>query len=210
MSISASDRVMYRWRQLTPEQRAAVLDERKRERRPWHSPPHYETDTGLYLITAACYEHRHVIGHSSARMAGFERQLLETLHDQCDSVFAWNVLPNHYHAVVRATNVKALLKKLGQLHGRTSFIWNGEEQTRRRKVWFNAVETGIKSERHFWATMNYVLNNAVHHGYVTRWQDWPFCNAAEYLAEVGRAEAERRWREYPVLDYGKKWDPPEL
>jgi len=34
MSTSDSDREMYRWRQMTSEQRVAVLDERKRERAP--------------------------------------------------------------------------------------------------------------------------------------------------------------------------------
>jgi len=43
-----------------------------------------------------------------------------------------------------------------------------------------------------------------------RWQDWPFSSAREYLAAVGRAEAERLWREYPVLDYGKGWDDANL
>lgn len=68
----------------------------------------------------------------------------------------------------------------------------------------------MKSEAHFWATLNYVLHNAVHHGYVSRWQDWPYSSAAEYLAEVGHDTAARRWRQYPVLDYGREWDPPEL
>ena len=58
--------------------------------------------------------------------------------------------------------------------------------------------------------MNYVHNNAVHHGYVARWQDWPLSSAQEYLAEMGRAEAGRLWRKYPVLDYGKGWDDAEL
>jgi putative transposase len=125
-------------------------------------------------------------------------------------IFAWNVLPNHYHALVRTTDVKALLKGLGQMHGRTSFQWNGEEQRRGRQVWHNAAETAMKSEGHFWATFNYVLHNAVHHGYVQRWQDWPWSNAAEYLAAVGADAAESVWKAYPILDYGKGWDAPEL
>ena len=68
----------------------------------------------------------------------------------------------------------------------------------------------MKSERHFWATVNYVLHNAVRHGYVERWQDWPYSSAAQYLAEVGREEVEHRWHQYPLLDYGADWDPPEL
>ncbi|WP_425615344.1 hypothetical protein NA78x_005259 [Anatilimnocola sp. NA78] len=68
----------------------------------------------------------------------------------------------------------------------------------------------MKSELHFWATLNYVLNNAVRHRYVHHWQEWPYSNASQYLADVGRELAEERWRTYPVLDYGQDWDPPEL
>ena len=58
--------------------------------------------------------------------------------------------------------------------------------------------------------MNYVLNNAVRHQYVRRWQDWPYSNAAAYLAEVGAEVAKQRWLSYPLRDYGKDWDPPEM
>jgi putative transposase len=54
--------------------------------------------------------------------------------------------------------------------------------------------------------LNYVLNNAVHHGYVKKWQEWPWSNESEYLNFVGIEEAGKRWREYPILDYGSKWD----
>jgi putative transposase len=204
------DRGMYRWRKMTSAEREAALEHRRRHRLPWHGPPHYVVESGLYLITAACYEHRPVVGHSPERMAEFEVKLLKATSAKVKHVFAWNLLPNHYHVLVNAPEIKGLLSALGQLHGRTSFRWNGEENQRGRRVWYRAAETEMKSERHFWATLNYVLHNAVHHGYVERWQDWPYSNAAQYLAEVGREEAERRWREYPVLDYGREWDPAEL
>jgi putative transposase len=112
--------------------------------------------------------------------------------------------------LTHAPELKRLLKELGLLHGRTSFEWNGQDSRRGRKVWCNAAETEMKSERHFWATMSYVLHNAVRHGYVTQWQDWPYSNAEQYLSEVGREVAQRRWEEYPLLDYGKDWDPPDM
>jgi putative transposase len=195
---------------MTPEQRKEALAQRQRHRIPWHAPPHYESDAAVYLISAACYEHRPVIGMSPARMAEFESKLLHDAQSACDWIFAWVVLPNHYHLVLHAADVRGLLRVLGMLHGRTSYRWNGEEASLGRQVWHRAAETVMKSVRDFWATVNYVLHNAVRHGYVDRWQDWPYSNAVLYLAEVGRAEAERRWREYPILDYGKDWDPPEL
>jgi putative transposase len=201
---------MYNWRQMTPDERQAALQSRRAGRVPWHAPPHYQAECGHYLVTAACYEHRHWIGTTPDRMAQFESDLLATLAPHCVQVFAWVVLPNHYHALLHARELNALLAAIGRLHGRTSFIWNGEDKCRGRHVWHRVVETGIKSEGHFWASMNYVLHNAVRHGYAQRWEDWPYCNAAEYLADVGREMAERRWRSYPVYDYGKDWDPPEL
>ncbi len=205
-----TDRPMYRWRHMTPEQRQEAVAQRQQLRTPWHGPPHYESDTEIYLITAACYEHRPIIGYSPARIAAFEAELLEVVGRTCQRVFAWIVLPNHYHCLVHAPEIKLLLKTLGHLHGRMSYRWNAEEDRLRRQVWHRAAETAMKTERHFWATLNYVLHNAVRHGYVERWQDWPYSNAAEYLAEVGRDAAERCWREYPILDYGEDWDPPEL
>jgi putative transposase len=204
------ERGMYRWRRMTERQRAAVLEHRRTHGVPWHSPPHYAGESGLYLMTAACYEHRHVIGRSPERMAAFEQSLLDTSRALCSDVFAWTVLPNHYHMLVKSQDVKTLLAGLGRLHGRTSFQWNGEEHRRGRKVCHNAAETAMKSERHYWASFVYVLHNAVKHGYVTKWQDWPFCNARMFLDHVGRDEARRLWDEYPIDEYGADWDPPDL
>ncbi len=203
-------RSVYRWRQMSAAERDEVLQARRKQRLPWHSPPHYESDNAYYMITAACYEHAHVIGGSHQRMAEFERELVEVAEEGVVELFAWIVLPNHYHILVRAGKIKELLKELGQLHGRTSYHWNGEDGRRGRTVWCNAAETVMKSENHYWVSMNYVLHNAVRHGYVARWQEWPYSNAADYLEKVGRATVVRRWRAYPILDYGATWDPPEL
>ena len=203
-------RPMYRWRQLASEQRQQVLDYRRANRLPWHSPAHYQSDTSYYMITAACYEHQHVIDMSETRMLDFEQKLVETASAHSIELFAWNLLPNHYHLLLATLDVKRLLWKLGRLHGRTSFDWNGQDDRRKRKVWCNAAETAMKSEGHFWASLNYVLHNAVHHGYVERWLDWPYCNAEQYLEQVGHEVALRRWKAYPLYDYGKDWDPPDF
>ena len=68
----------------------------------------------------------------------------------------------------------------------------------------------MRSEAHIYATVNYIHHNPVHHGYVERWQEWPYSSAADYLESVGGDEAARRWREYPILDFGKGWDDPEM
>ena len=202
---------MYNWRKMTDAQRAEVLRLRKQLQQPWHSPPHWTSDrTNRYHITAACYEHKPVIGASPLRMQAFACNLLSTLGSHTSSIHAWAVLPNHYHALVTTTEVQALLGSLGRLHGRTSFEWNGKDQCRGRQVWCQAAETAMKSNGHFWATMNYVHHNPVHHCYSSKWQEWPFSSAADYLKTVGARRAEQIWIECPILDYGKVWDPAEL
>jgi REP-associated tyrosine transposase len=54
--------------------------------------------------------------------------------------------------------------------------------------------------------LNYLHHNPVHHGYVEKWLDWPWSSAAEFIEQNGREETAKMWLEYPLLDYGKKWD----
>jgi putative transposase len=157
------EHAMYRWRKMTPEDREGGQAAATRS-------------TAVARATAlcggvatvpdhrACYEHRPIIGLSPQRMADFEAEFLEEMRALTSMIFAWVVLPNHYHALVHAADVLALLKRLGLLHGRTSFRWNGEERCRGTTVWHGAAETEMKSERHFWASVNYVLHNPVRHG----------------------------------------------
>jgi putative transposase len=207
----AMSQPQYRWRQLTAEQQAELLARRKAHKHPWHSPPHRSNLGHLqFHITAACFRHEHHIGYSPERMDAFARDLLSVFDAHAGQVFAWCVLPNHYHALIGTSDILRVLGELGRLHGRMSHAWNGEESSQGRKVFFRAVERAMRSERHYWATLNYVHHNAVHHGYVERWTDWPWSSASDYLAHTGRDEAMRIWHEYPLGNYGMGWDDPEL
>jgi putative transposase len=64
----------------------------------------------------------------------------------------------------------------------------------------------MRSNRHFWASVNYIHHNPVHHGYVEKWQDWAFSSASGFLEKFGREKTVQIWNEYPVLSYGKDWD----
>jgi putative transposase len=198
---------MYNWRKMTEAQREQALELRRRRELPWHSPPHLDFE-GIhqYLISAACYEHIPVIGKNPERMTECETEVLKICNELCLDIYAWCILPNHYHALLRTEHIKELRQSLGQFHGRSSFEWNGEDNSRGRKVWYNCFERIIKSERHFWATLNYVHHNPVHHGYVKQWQDWPWSSAKQFLERVGQEKARELWFKYPILDYGKKWD----
>ncbi|MCP4104149.1 MAG: hypothetical protein GY749_01205 [Desulfobacteraceae bacterium] len=195
---------------MTQKQREETLKARKARRYPWHSPPHIISETNIYHISAACYEHNPIIGQSFERMAEFEAELLNTITKQDEKIFAWCILPNHYHLLVNSGNIFDTIAELGRLHGRTSYRWNQKENRRGRKCWYRCSDRAIRSERHKWVTLNYIYHNPVHHGYVKQWQEWTFSSAGIYLEKVGYDTALTYWKNYPLLDYGKGWDDPEL
>jgi putative transposase len=199
---------MYDWRKLSDIQRADLLTSRITNRVPWHGPPRLADVDGTpwFHITAACFEHRPLIGQSPERLTRFEADLFEVLEHCGAAVGAWCVLPNHYHALVQSGDIRSLARTLGMLHGRTSHGWNIEESCGGRKVFHRMADRVIRSDAHGWATLNYIHHNPIKHGYVKRWTEWPWSSATRYLEAVGQAEAARIWNTYPVLDYGKGWD----
>ena len=197
---------MYDYRKMTPAERARVVEYRQRQKVPWHSPPHWEFTSGCFVVSGACYEHKPIIGASPERMTEWEQELLSVCQSHCKALHAWCLLPNHYHVLVTTEDIGAFSGELGQFHGRSSYRWNGEDEKRGRHVWYRCFDRAIRSERHYWASVNYIHNNPVHHGLVKNWKDWPWSSAMEFLDRVGREEALRIWKEYPILDYGKGWD----
>ncbi|MBE7560617.1 transposase [bacterium] len=204
------DDARYRWRRMTAEEREAELAWRRDHALPWHSPAHCDVGEGAYHLSAACFEHRPIIGAAPARMREFTDALLAQICPAVGAVDAWCVLPNHYHILVRTGGLASVSRVVGRLHGRTSHRWNGEDGCRGRKVWFNYLDRVIGGEAHYWETLNYIHNNAVHHGYVEQWQDWPYSSADAFLERVGREEAVRIWRTFRVGDCGHEWDDPAI
>ena len=188
---------MYIWRKISDDERKRVLAERKGRKLPWHSPPHIDFEgPATFIINAACFEHVPIIGRSADRMAECERNLLETCGNVGAKLFAWCILPNHYHLLVRTDRISELRKEIGLFHGRSSRFWNQEDQEIGRQTWFNFFDRNMKSARHYWVSLNYIHHNPVEHGYVKKWQDWPFSSARIFLRDFGREKAEYIWRKY--------------
>ena len=153
------------YRKLSIEERARIVGYRHRREQSWHSPPHW--DLGIsdrYLTTPACYEHKNILRETHARMTEFEEAVLSVCRKFAEEIYAWCILPNHYHVLLRAENLKILTRELGHIHRRNSFQWNKEDGERGRAVWYRCFDRAIRTERHSWASVNYVHNNPVHHG----------------------------------------------
>jgi len=124
---------MYKYRKLTPSQKKRVTADRKTNRRPWHAPPHFTGGPKVYMISAACFEHKHIMA-TSKRRTEFKEALLDGLDAIVHAdVRAWVVGPNHYHLLIEA-DLAAFAQWIGRLHNGKSTQWNREDQTPGRKV----------------------------------------------------------------------------
>lgn len=195
----------YEYRRMTPEERAAVVEERRRRGYPLHAPPHVYQEAGWYFITATNFEHAPIIVPLERRTA-FEDQLLESMRSIEAEVGGWVVLPNHYHILVGVRSLNEISAGLKQLHGSTSRAWNLEDGlTGQRKVWYKFWDRYIRNERHFYQALNYIHYNPVKHGYVESTYDWPWSSVHIYYDTHGRQWLRDQWLAYPIGDFGKDW-----
>src|SRR5947208_1107836 len=110
---------MYNWRRMTFAERLEALEQRKSKRHPWHSPPHrYLPGARQYLLSAACFEHEPIIAESSERLDQFADQVLQICEPLSEKIYAWCVLPNHYHVLLQTKALKPLMEQMGRMHGR--------------------------------------------------------------------------------------------
>src|SRR5947207_981414 len=98
---------MYDWRKMTEGDRKQVLELRKARKLPWHNPPHLDFKVAnQYLISSSCYEHVPVIGKGPERMTECESEVLRICDELSSRIYAWCILPNHVHVLVKTERIK--------------------------------------------------------------------------------------------------------
>lgn len=86
---------MYRYRELTPEEKTEILQQRQLNGFPTHAPPHLHNTEGWFLITAATYEHKRHF-YTDEQRTWLLSELKKELQAINVSISGWVVLPNHY------------------------------------------------------------------------------------------------------------------
>jgi putative transposase len=194
---------VYEYRDMTEAERAKVLAGRKLHLRPWHAPPHFDQTEGVYLISAACYEHRPIMP-TEDRRTEWETAVCSRLGRGIE-IRAWVVLPNHYHLLI-AGDLGVFARRIARLHNGIATQWNREDGAPERKVWHRFSDRVIRSERHYYASLNYIHTNPVKHRHAATPDAWTWSSLSLYMEMVGRERLAEWWREYPIGEYGKGWD----
>ena len=144
-----------------------------------HAPTHQLADAGTYMVTAGTYGKLHYF-RDPERLDVLQRGLLRLTQEAGWRIEAWAMFSNHYHFVGHSPEegAKSLPKVIRELHGAISRWINRVDSAPGRKVWHNYWETHLTYERAYLARLNYVHNNAVHHGVVPVANQYPWCSAA--------------------------------
>ena len=196
---------MYAYREMSRKERLAVIHHRKALKACWHKPTHLTLGAGWYFITAATYEHQ---AHFSltTELTALELRLLEAFTSAQIPCAGWVVMPNHYHALVDVDDLSHLGKFLGGVHGRSARYANLRDNSPGRQVWYKFTDRKVRSERHYWTCLHYILCNPVKHGYVVDPMDWPWSCIHELASLHGPAWIDDLKREYALHDFGRGWD----
>jgi len=142
-----------------------------------HSPVHRLSQAGAYMVTCGtCLKEHHFRG--TERLEFLHDSLLGLASEDGWNLQAWAVFSNHYHFVgMSLPEPESSVFFVKKLHSHTAAAVNGWDGTRGRQVWFQYRDTHLTYLKSYYARLNYVHTNAVHHGLVREPTLYPWCSA---------------------------------
>jgi putative transposase len=196
---------MYDYRRMTDKERTEVVRTRRERNFPLHAPPHIDSGPGIFLISAACFEHKPIFD-SPELIAFLQDRTLNTLamnRYRCD---AWVFMPNHYHLLVHAESIEEFGEVMRKMHSVIATKVNAQHDERGRRVWYRHSDRKMRSDGHYWASINYIHRNPVKHSNIDDPNNWPWSSWLQYVEDNGQEAVDRLNKQYPPLDYGKGRD----
>jgi putative transposase len=142
-----------------------------------HRPVHVFEPNQLYMVTASTL-HKQFLFKDDDQLDMLQRHLFTLSEKFGWELQAWSIFPNHYHFIAKAPEDAETLKVLiRQLHSLTARELNKIDNMAGRKVWFQYWDTCLTYEKSYYARLNYVMNNPVHHGVASVASNYRFCSA---------------------------------
>jgi putative transposase len=152
-----------------------------------HSPVHRFVPEGVYIVTGGTLYKEHFF-QGAERLEFFQNKLLEVLEEHEWLIQAWAVFVNHYHLIAEAPKTgKCLSALINELHSVTAAEVNRLDAMIGRQVWYQYWDTCLTYEKSWLARLNYVHNNAVHHGLVKLAENYPYCSASWFRQKANPA-----------------------
>ena len=148
-----------------------------------HAPIHRLDAAGMYMVTAGTYK-KEPLFNSRTKLNLLQSELFSRALAHGAALQAWAIFPNHYHWMAKFTDAARLTNLVRELHSSTARSLNEMDRTPNRKVWFQFWDSHIAYQRSYFARVNYVHRNAVHHGIVRVASSYDWCSAGWFEREA--------------------------
>jgi putative transposase len=136
------------------------------------------------MVTCGTYEKEHHF-RGARRLRFLHDSLLNLAEDYSWNLQAWAVFSNHYHFVAMSPqNADSLVLFLKKLHSDTAMEANRWDGAQGRQVWFQYRDTHLTFPKSYYARLNYVHTNPVHHRLVPVPSLYPWCSAAWFQRQA--------------------------
>jgi putative transposase len=151
-----------------------------------HAPIHRLADGGAYMVTAGTFHKQHFF-RAVERLSFVQERFFAYCKEFGWLLQAWAFFSNHYHFVAHSETSENVGIMLGQLHSEIAREINRWDSAPGRKVWFQFWDTHLTYAKSYFARLNYVHTNAVHHGLVTNAANYPWCSASWFASKADQA-----------------------
>jgi putative transposase len=152
-----------------------------------HAPAHRLEQPGAFMVTAGTYRKEHLF--NSPERLNMLRNLLFDLAEQHQwKLQAWALMSNHYHFISLSPGGPETLQPfIRKLHSLSARELNRLDHAPGRKVWFQYWDSHLTFEKSYFARLNYVHQNPVHHQLVPLADQYEWCSAKWFELNAGHA-----------------------
>jgi len=174
-----------------------------------HVPFHLYLDDEIYFITSRTLD---LIKYfdSVEKLQMLLKCIEEAVNKYKMNLYAYVILYNHYHLLIKIFKGKELEDFIRYIHGKSGRLiknWNVKpSRIDCKSVWWNYWDNCIRDKNTFYKRINYIHHNPVKHGYVSKMKDYQFSSFNTYIKKYGQEFVEDMFRQYPIVDYTDKND----
>jgi putative transposase len=145
-------------------------------RHPAHPPPVRRDNEPVIVLVTVCVEHRRPILATAKAI----EVLLGAWRDADDWVVGtYVVMPDHVHVFCApAAFVPPAVQRWA---GYWKRLVGDREQSLRHQFQPDCWDVQMRSQEHYLRKLDYVRQNPVRKGLVTRWEDWPYQGTVQPL-----------------------------
>ena len=173
-----------------------------------HHPLHIYKDDALYFITARTVK-KEKFFNTSEKKRIFRQTLKSVLEKYSYQLYAWIILDNHYHFLMKIATGENLKFFVKDLHSLSAKRINELDNQIRRKIWFQYWDYCPRNEKDFYQHLNYIHHNPVKHKYVKTQEEVlknQFCSYRQWMEQKGEEWMSDCFATYPILDFTVEGD----